>query len=112
MLRSSKTFLSLFLAMVSLVAVSETASAAEQEAVDYRLTAWKKKHFHDAEKASDQATLLKKLGCEVEQDNHGGHIDVSYRCQNWRRMTLKSHSEAHRWEAWLKSVGFETNHVH
>lgn len=99
-------------AAICFFSVGPTLLAAEQEAVDYRLTQWKTKHFHDAKKAELHLTTLKRLGCEVKQAAHGGHIDVKYRCPNWRRMVLKTHSAAHRWEKWLNSAGFEARHTH
>lgn len=86
--------------------------AADHETVDYRLVEWKTKHFHDAAKAGTHASTLRKLGCEVKRESHGGHIDVNYRCPEWRRMSASSHDEAHRWEEWLKSAGFATRHDH
>mgnify|MGYP007059433200 CR=1 FL=1 len=99
-------------AAICLFVTGQTVLAAEQEAVDYRLTQWKTRHFHDAKKAELHLTTLKRLGCEVKQDAHNGHIDVKYRCPNWRRMLLKTHSAAHRWEKWLTSAGFEAKHSH
>lgn len=101
-----------FLALFCLAFATQSVRAAGQELVDYRLTEWKTKHFQDAEKADSLATSLKKLGCEVKRDSHDGHIDVAYRCPLWRRLSLGSHDEAHRWENWLKSSGFETRHKH
>ena len=108
----SRMALTGLLALFSVAFATQSARAESKELVDYRLTEWKTKHFHDAEKADSIATSLKKLGCEVKQDSHDGHIDLSYRCPLWRRLTLGSHDEAHRWEKWLKDSGFETRHKH
>jgi hypothetical protein len=104
------------------VAVIVTASAviltctqsvrAAEEVVEYRLTEWKTLHFHDAQKGNQHMETLKKLGCEVKQGKHGGHIDVSYRCKDWKKMTVANHDLAHKWEDWLKASGFETKHAH
>lgn len=89
-----------------------SAEAAENEVVEYRLAQWKTIHFDDAKAAKTHVDAVKKLGCEVKQDDHGGHIDVTYRCAEWKKMSLKTHSDAHKWEDWLKKSGFQTKHVH
>lgn len=99
-------------AAIALVALTSTASAAEQEVVAYRLAAWKTVHFDDARRAETHAKTVKQLGCEVKSGSHGGHIDVSYRCSKWRKISLNSHDKAHQWENWLKACGFETRHQH
>lgn len=86
--------------------------AAGQEIVQFRLTDWKTAHFNDANKAQSNSATLKQIGCEVKQHAHGSHHDVSYRCPKWRSISLKSHNQAHQWEGWLKSKGFETAHNH
>jgi hypothetical protein len=89
-----------------------TAHAAGQEVVQFRLTNWKTAHFDDAKKAQTQSATLKQIGCEVKLHAHGSHHDLSYRRAQWRSISLKSHSQAHQWERWLKSNGFETAHNH
>jgi hypothetical protein len=92
--------------------VCNMTRAAENHAVDFRLVHWKSVHLHDASEATKIEKTLRELGCETARDQHGDHIDVSYRCPQWRRMTAKSHDEAHRWQDWLKAKGFETRHGH
>jgi hypothetical protein len=91
---------------------AKEAFAAGQEIVQFRLTNWKTAHFNDAKKAQSHSATLKQIGCEVKQHAHGSHHDVSYRCPKWRSISLKSHNQAHQWEGWLKSKGFETAHNH
>lgn len=86
--------------------------AAGQEIVKFRLTNWKTAHFDDAKKAQSQSGTLKQIGCEVKLHAHGSHHDVSYRCIQWRSISLKSHKQAQQWERWLKLHGFETAHHH
>ena len=50
------------------------------ESLAFQLTDWKSMHFDDANKAAQHAATIKKLGCEVKQGGHAGHIDVTYRC--------------------------------
>ena len=101
----------LAVAMVGVIA-TKPATAAEKEVVAYRLAKWKTIEFEDTNKAKLHYTTIKKLGCEVKQEPHKGHVDVSYRCPKWRKMELKNHSSAHQWEKWLKASGFETKHEH
>lgn len=86
--------------------------AANVERVDFRLMKWKTLHFEDAGSAQKYYKTFKAIGCECEQEKHNGHIDVRFRCTEWRSLTLKTHAEAHRWEAFLKKAGFETRHEH
>ena len=86
-------------------------NTAAKELVSYRLEKWKTTHS-EGDKADKLVGTLKKLRCEVEVGSHGGHMDVNYCCPKWQQIALKSHEEAHRWEAWLKKLGFETQHAH
>jgi len=88
------------------------AGAAENVAVEFRLVQWKSVHVHDANEAAMFEKTMRELGCETANDQHGGHIDVSYRCPQWRRLMAKSHDDAHRWIDWLEAKGFETRHQH
>ena len=103
----------LWLCAAALAAVlAGKVEADEKYTVDYRLKNWKTVHFEDAKRAKTHVETVKKLGCEVKQEDHGGHIDVTYRCPEWKTMSVKSHDEAHKWEKWLKASGFETKHKH
>lgn len=96
-----------------IVAMSpEAAPAADQELVEFRLVNWKTVEFEDKAKAAAHVDAIKKLGCEVRQEDHDGHVDVTYRCPQWKQIALKTHSDAHKWEKWLKASGFETKHTH
>lgn len=86
--------------------------AMADEIVRYQLTEWKAKHINDAKKAETIVKTLKKLGCELKQNKHNGHIDVKYRCVKWHEMKLDSHADAHKWEKWLKEFNFKTEHKH
>lgn len=82
------------------------------ETVDFTLTQWKTLHFEDAAKATQHLETAKKLGCEVKQGKHSGHIDVSYRCAQWQTLNLPSHELAEQWIGWLKGAGFDVSHGH
>ncbi len=110
------TFLYSLVSLVAATALVTTTvsslAAAERDTVAYRLADWKTLHFDDAKTGNAHYDAVKKLGCEVKKDNHGGHLDVSYRCTQWKEMTVASHNKAHEWEKWLKAAGFETKHAH
>lgn len=95
------------------VHVDEALTVGE-EAVEYRLLDWKSIHFesNDEEQLQKTKTLLTKVGCEVKQDSHGGHVDLSYRCPAWGTIRLPNHRTADQWMSWLTSMEFETNHEH
>ncbi len=88
------------------------AHAHSGELVAFALTSWKTMHFDDAKKATQHAETVKKLGCELKQGKHDGHIDVSYRCAQWRTMTVPDHKMAEQWIGWLKASGFDVSHAH
>lgn len=82
------------------------------ETLAYALPEWKTMHFEDATKAAQHAEAVKKLGCEVKQDSHAGHTDLSYRCAQWKSVAVESHQLAEQWTGWLKSSGFDVSHGH
>ena len=100
------------LAVVASGLLVAEVSAADREIVSFRLPQWTSAHFDEANSAQANFETFKRIGCEAEQHQHGGHFDVRYRCVNWRSIALTSHDEAHQWEGWLKKLGFETAHQH
>lgn len=76
--------------------------------VGFRLTEWKTVHASSAEHAEQEAAALKKIGCEVTTDNHGSHIDVKYRCPQWKSMKLKDAKLVDQWSSWCIAKGMET----
>ncbi|MCA9136325.1 MAG: hypothetical protein KDB00_06195 [Planctomycetales bacterium] len=86
--------------------------AVAGEVVHYQCKEWKAKHIHDAKKATAITETLKKLGCEIKEAQHDGHIDVQYRCEKQRDLPVKSHEEAVKWEKWFKEYGFKVYHTH
>ena len=92
--------------------VSVAVAVGADEVVQYRCVDWKSKHLHDMEKATKIVETLEALGCELEKSDHNGHIDVKYRCEEWRQIEPDTHAEAHKWEEWLKEYEFETKHEH
>lgn len=108
----------LLLSRVSLIALIAAVSdparsyAAEPFSVDYRTASWKTVHFSDPGVADKCQADMVNLGCEIKRESHANHHDVSYLCSQWRRKIVPSHAEAHDWERWFKSNGFETRHSH
>jgi NADH dehydrogenase FAD-containing subunit len=98
-------------AFVAIVAPN-TACAAEKAVVKYRLTKQKTVHLDDGKVAKGYDQLLKKLGCESKLGSHSGHYDLTYSCPKWRQAEFDGHAAAHKWQAWLKRLGFETAHKH
>lgn len=107
-----RPFLMLLVFAVSSSVLAAPPQAQADEIVRYQLTEWKRKHIHDLEKADRIADSLKKLGCEVQKAEHNGHIDVRYRCPQWRQIKPATHDEAVRWEKWFKEFGFRVQHLH
>jgi hypothetical protein len=91
---------------------SRAASAAEKAVIQYRLEKQKTMHLDDEKTAKSHDQSLRKLGCESKLGGHSGHFDLTYRCPKWREAAFDGHDEAHRWQKWLKSLGFETAHAH
>lgn len=88
------------------------ALASGAEIVRFRLGEWKAQHFQDQGQAKSFADTVVHLGCEAKTGAHGDHVDVTYRCPEWKSLQAPSHDSAHKWESWLKAAGFETVHEH
>ncbi len=102
----------LFVALTALPALAQTSNTSADEIVRYQLKDWKAKHIHDTKKVDSISKTFKKLGCEIQQHQHNGHVDLKYRCPKWHELKLKTHDEAHQWEKWLNAYGFTTEHKH
>jgi hypothetical protein len=110
--RMAKSVLAVAMAWALFSALPDRALAADQYVVQFRLSKWKTMHFDETPKAEAQLATLKKLGCEVKAGEHSGHIDVTYRCPEWKSLTVETDEGAHKWEKWLRTCGFETSHAH
>jgi len=98
--------------LMCLLTVAGTVFANAAEIVHYQCKDWQTKHIHDAKKAKTIAGTLKKLGVEVVQSKHDGHMDLKYRCVKEKQLPVKSHQEAVKWEKWFKEYGFKVYHTH
>ena len=110
--RMSKYRLVAILPALLFASVGGPAVAAGAEVVKFRLPEWRSQHFGNESQAKTFLDTVAHLGCEAKSGAHGGHIDVSYRCGEWRALQAASHESAHQWETWLKQAGFETRHEH
>jgi len=82
------------------------------EVVAYPLADWLEMHFDDAQQATEHMKTVKGRGCEVEQIQHAGHIDIVYRCAAWKEKKVATHKLADQWLGWMKASGFDTLHAH
>ena len=76
--------------------------------VGYRAPEWKTLHTASAEQAEQTVATLKRIGCEVDASNHGDHVDVKFRCPEWRSMKVKTHALQAQWSSWCENQGLET----
>ena len=90
----------------------DSAFAEGAEAVEFRMTQWKQLHGNGSPAEAQMIQYLKKIGCEVVVENHGGHSDISFRAPTWRDIHVADHAAAEQWIAWLRQNGFETHHEH
>ena len=82
------------------------------EVLAFTLSKWHTMHFEDAAKAKKHAEMVTQLGCEVRQEAHSGHSDLTYRCTQWKSMKVASHELVEQWLGWLKGSGFDVSHGH
>lgn len=110
-----KTLTQTLLMTQLVVGLSLSAAQAEEgkaASVAYRAAKERTTHFDDSATARQFVEAVRKLGCEASIDDHGNHLDVSFRLAEWKSITLKTEKLAHQWEDWLKKNGFETIHAH
>ena len=76
--------------------------------VGFRAPEWKTLHTSSTEEAEQLIATLNRIGCEVESNNHGDHVDVRFRCEEWRSMKVKTHALQAQWSNWCENQGLET----
>jgi hypothetical protein len=94
-----------------LVAQHASSAVSNDQAVrriGFRLTQWRTVHGGDADVTQKMLKTLKQIGCEVEQKNHGNHVDLSFRCTLWKGINVNSDEQSQQWHNWLSNNGFET----
>ena len=76
--------------------------------VGYRATQWKTLHTSSKAEAEQTLATLKRIGCEVNTNDHGDHVDIKFRCEEWRSMKVKTHTLQSQWSNWCENQGMET----
>lgn len=76
--------------------------------IGFRLTEWKTIHAQSVGQADQEVAALKKIGCEVTSNDHGGHVDIKYRCPQWKSMKVPTETLAKQWSSWCTAKGMET----
>ena len=76
--------------------------------VGFRLSSWRTVHGDKSESTDKIVKTLKRIGCEVKQENHGDHVDVTYRCPFWKSISVQNDRQSKEWQAWLANYKFET----
>ncbi|MCP4477276.1 MAG: hypothetical protein GY818_04205 [Planctomycetaceae bacterium] len=87
-------------------------SETKQPTVRFRMLASRTVHLHDEAKAKQIINTLRMIGCEVATNSHGNHLDATFSCPDWLTIELADEPQAHAWQNWLNSSGFETQHTH
>jgi len=82
--------------------------ALSAKLVGYRATDWNTVHTYSKAEAEQTLATLKRIGCEVETNNHGDHVDIKFRCEEWRSMKVKTHTLQSQWSNWCEKQGMET----
>ncbi|MFK7770428.1 MAG: hypothetical protein AB8B55_24675 [Mariniblastus sp.] len=82
--------------------------AASAKKIGYRVTQWKTVHSNSEQEAQTDIATLKKLGCEVTSENHDNHIDVKYRCPEWKSVKVATDQLVNQWSTWCVAKGMET----
>lgn len=96
---------------IETVVVSPPANT-QKPTVKFRLTTPKTVHLHDQEAAKKIINTLKLVGCQVQTNEHNGHLDATFSSPNWITIELPSEDNAHAWQKWFDDSGFETQHEH
>ncbi len=104
--------IAILMAVGSVAMTKQSAAAEHKEVVAYRLVQTKTMHLDDEPSAQQYRKTLLNLGCEARLSGHAGHFDLAYRCPEWESAQFASHQSAHKWERWLRSLGFEVVHRH
>ena len=92
-------------------AQAANAAAAQPQVVKkvgFRMANWRTIHGDGTKATTDLVTTLQQIGCEVKQDNHGNHTDISFRCPSWKTVSVQSDDQSNQWHQWLVNNEFET----
>ena len=101
-----------FLVSLSPLAGQETRAPADNpqnhRSFLIKSDTWYAGHYHDAAQARRIHDLLKSAGCETEMLDHAGHIDVQYRCAQWKKVTVKTDKDLVEWQKWLPGMNLQS----
>ncbi len=76
--------------------------------VGFRMTNWQTIHHDGTPATQERIATLQRIGCEVREDNHGGHVDIGFRCVSWKSIPAQNDDQQRQWHAWLVNNEFET----
>ena len=93
---------------VARATVPAVQAAAPLRKLGFRCTQWKTIHSKTAAEAQEDISTLKKIGCEVVSSDHNNHIDIKYRCPEWKSIKVATDTLATQWSQWCKMKGLET----
>lgn len=85
---------------------TQVSSSAKK--IGFRVSEWKTIHSHDASVMQTEMQTLTKIGCEVTTASHGDHVDLKYRCSNWKTIEVPTDELSKQWTAWLADKEMET----
>lgn len=85
-----------------------TAQPKVVKKVGFRMANWRTIHGDGTKATTDLVTTLQKIGCEVKQGSHGGHVDISFRCPSWKTVSVQNDEQSNQWHQWLVNNEFET----
>lgn len=89
-------------------AVPAVQAAAPLRKLGFRVVDWKTIHSKTEVEAQQDISTLKKIGCEVVSQQHENHIDIKYRCPQWKSIKLATDGLVAQWSQWCKTKGMET----
>lgn len=76
--------------------------------ISFRQAEWKTLHLEDMAQVESASATLKRIGCEVTQSQHDGHVDLRFRCATWKTMSLETEQQVNQWSKWLIDNGLNT----
>ena len=76
--------------------------------VGFRMANWRTVYGDGTQATTKLVSTLQEIGCEVKQDDHGGHKDISFRCPSWKTVSVQNDDQSNQWHQWLVDNEFET----
>ena len=88
-------------------AMTAPAAPMVSTKIGFRMSNWKTIHGDGTAATKQFVETLEKIGCEVKQNQHGDHVDVSFRCPNWTAFSMQTEAQVQQWQQWLQDNEFE-----